>query len=132
MLTKECTACKCQVTLVDFHKSKLGRNGLASICKSCDKAKAREWSAKNREKRAASVKASAQKNPEPRRESGRRWQAKQLEILSNSYVIAALGLPTADCPDFLIEQKREQLQIYRLTKELASALRDALKLGSDE
>lgn len=47
--------------------------------------------------------------------------------LSGSYVAYRLKMPVTDISPDLFELKREQLRIYRLTKQLAEALNEATK-----
>lgn len=69
------------------------------------------------------------KNREQEREQTRKWYAenkekglerarKDVKALSPAYVARCLHIPVAECPPELIEMKREQLMLVRLTKQL--------------
>lgn len=45
--SKECTNCKVEKSLDDFHNNKLGRLGKGSRCKLCARLKAKEWREEN-------------------------------------------------------------------------------------
>lgn len=49
------------------------------------------------------------------------------ESLTDAYVRAALKMPFTEIPPALIEMKREQLQIYRATKQLNQAIKERKK-----
>lgn len=48
---KICCSCKKGLTLNNFHKCRSHKDGLASICKECDKVKVQKWITENPEKR---------------------------------------------------------------------------------
>lgn len=49
---------------------------------------------------------------------------KNIEDLSDSYVAQVLGLPVSSCSQDLIKNKREQLEIVRLNRQLNQLLKD--------
>lgn len=67
-----------------------------------------EWGKKHRDKRAEQ-------------------QRKYNRALSNAYVAATLGISVCECPSGLIEAKREQLQIHRLSRELNKTVKECFK-----
>ena len=48
---------------------------------------------------------------------------KGTDALHDWYVVVTLGMRKSDCPPQLIEAKRQQLQMYRITKQLISTLK---------
>ena len=63
------------------------------------------------------------KNPE----SIKATNHKTVANLSSSYIADLLNIPVSECPDILIEAKREQVQIKRLAKEFKRTVKEVFK-----
>ena len=80
----------------------------------------RKWRAANLNKARAACRKSYQKNPE----KARKRRRGEIEGLADCYVAETLRLPLADCTPELIEMKREQLMLKRLTKQLETVIKE--------
>ena len=78
------------------------------------------WRKNNPEKFKEAQRARYAANPEKFRAAARKASAK----LTDSYVANNLVLPVAECPPELIEMKREQLKLKRLTKQLETVIKE--------
>ena len=150
MKTKTCTKCGEVKALDEFSKR---REGLRAACKSCISIQSSEYRELNREKIRNLMKIHNAKNKIKKAEFARRdnalhprkyysntvaWQKnnkgkvkesalRKAADLTDCYVCNQLGIHVSDCPADLIEIKREQIQIHRLTKQLNQAIKDAQK-----
>lgn len=66
------------------------------------------------------------KHPEKWSLSAKQWIKKNKEKYLNStyYISKNLGIPASDCPSYLIDIKREHLNLYRITKQLINLLKE--------
>lgn len=151
---KQCTRCGIIKPSADFPRNKRCTSGTISKCRTCKSDLAKQarlgqnrqailekeakWRELNRDKKAINNKKWVAANPDKVHEQRRRWREqnpdatvrsslKAREQLARSYVARRLGLAIADAPPEMIDLKREQLQIHRLTKELNEALTEATK-----
>jgi hypothetical protein len=76
----------------------------------------------HKEKDRAIVKAWREANKEKVQASKKAWGEAQSKNLTDTYVLNALRIPTADCHKQMISLKREQLEIYRATRELVATI----------
>lgn len=144
METKKCTKCGEDKALTEFSKHH-------AKCKECRAMYAREWRDKNIEK-AIAAERDRYRNKGKHRAKERRKEKfesikkiekeyriknhekikeqiainnkKHSECLSNSYISSRLKIKVNDCPPELIELKREQLRIHRLTKQLKQEIKN--------
>ena len=134
METKKCTKCGEEKSLTEFRKYVKGRS-YNNFCKACLASRAKTWRENNKEKVSALRKVSRAKNREKNcavsmawyKDNSEREIAKKKEKTSGlhgGYVAQRLGLPLAECTPELIELKREQLRIYRLTKQLKQEIKN--------
>ncbi len=80
----------------------------------------KKWREMNKEKEAARSKERWRKDPEKCKAHGAATRAK----MTNGVISARLGLKVAECPDEIIELKREQLLMYRMTKQLNQSIKE--------
>ena len=91
--------------------------------------KSKEWKKLNADRNLAAIKKWQEDNKDKVREYNRVSDARNPEriqrkrrhhtdTLTDSYVSAAVGLKVKDCPPGLIELKREQLTIKRLSRQI--------------
>jgi len=71
---KKCSKCKAEKSETEFYRNKAQKDGLATVCKSCDKATSLQWAKNNPEKINARNSAWAKKNPEKGRQRTKRWR----------------------------------------------------------
>ncbi len=144
---KICTKCHALKSLIDFPRKKSAKDGLSSWCKVCFRETCKKWrssnaehySAKQREYRESGVYRSSVI------ESGKRWQESNKEhveayrkgynknrglSLPDSYIANKLGISVSEAPKELLEMKREQVHMKRLTKQLNEVLTETIK-GED-
>ena len=149
---KVCTKCGVLRPVEEFHKHKLCKGGRTTHCKYCVTASTKAWVNANKEKAAAHRKAWREANKETLAASHKAWatankervssnlkawraankektagysraaQARYMGELHDLYVKRLLKVksPTPE----LIELKREQLKMYRLTKQLQQLLKE--------
>lgn len=141
---KKCTKCGETKAESEFHKHKKTKDGLRSDCKICvrtvnrkynqsslGKAVAKKYkqselgvavAKKSRAKynKSPNGKAVSKKYEEaPKRRAIERERSRKIKLsLATSYVACRLGMRVGQVNSKLIELKREQLEIYRLTKQL--------------
>lgn len=58
------------------------------------------------------------------REKVNKGSKRQRANITDGYAAAKLGLPLSECPPELIELKREQLLVHRMTKQLTNLLKE--------
>lgn len=90
-----------------------------SECKKCQYAAHKQWAAENPEK----VSALKGRYAESDRKRNREYSRKQVDELTDRYVTSTLRMDQKP-PQPLIDIKREQLSLQRLTKELKQALEE--------
>jgi len=139
METKKCTKCGEEKELNEFPNCKTGKNGKHSACKKCHrqyqrdryasspekvKASVKSWDAANKERRNSKRSALREANPEKVKAARSAQKSRDVINLSSYYVAGLMGLATGDCTPELIELKREQLRIHRLTKQLKQEIQN--------
>lgn len=133
--TKKCTKCGEVKAMSQFHKDRYRFDGVNSICKECIKEKTSSYYKKNKEKQKERVLKWRLENKEAYSESQRKWKEKNIGKenerkrnagfdLKDSYIVGTLRIPAKDCTPELIELKREQLRIQRLTKQLKKEIQN--------
>ena len=141
MKTKTCTKCG-EVKALDAFGRKGNSCALRTRCKACEYAAVKEWGRKNIE-RVRIIKANASRkerkeSPEICRSRNSAWysshteqiknnRAKNINDISPSYAATKMRMKVSECPPELIALKREQLQIYRITKQLNQAIKESQK-----
>lgn len=79
-MTKMCPRCRETKPVLEFNKCVSKRDGFQTYCKPCHVARNQEWVEKNREKRAATLRASHRKKPPGwRRERTRDYRSRNPE-----------------------------------------------------
>ena len=131
--TKVCTKCKDEKSYSEFHKNKEKKDGLRLECKICHKQDRKEYYLKNKEKeieyrekyykiKENNIKEYSKKyrkiNKENLKQKQKQCHKKYSEDLTDGYISVTLNLKKSECPPELIELKRQQLTILRLTKEI--------------
>lgn len=86
-----------------------------------NKEQKKAWQAANAEKIAERRKAYYAANPRRQAERMKAYYAAYVEKMADAYVASILGVPIAECPPELLELKREQLVLHRITKKLKSS-----------
>ena len=131
--TKVCSKCGVEKEVGEFLPLKNAKDGLRGYCRECERAKNKAWAEANPDKVRAKTKAWREANPEKVRARVKAWaeanpdkvRAKNKagrDELRDSYVKHKLGVSTA--PSELIELKREQLKMHRLTKQFNQLLKE--------
>lgn len=131
--TKKCSKCG-EVKAVElFGKNKTKKDGMQSDCKECAKTAWIGLGLKHKEKIATYRANRKLNNPEKVLEGSRKWAnnnrekinekyKKNRDELSDSYVRSTLSMSALSATPELIELKRTQLQIIRLTREIKNEL----------
>jgi len=120
METKKCTKCGEVKALTEFRRAKNRKAGFTSICKVCKKAQTKNYKAiyrDNQKKKRAKWYAD---NPEKvlvRKD-------KRIIEITDSLVASYLKVSVKECPPELLELKREQLKLHRLTKQLKKEIKN--------
>ena len=145
-LFKTCTCCAIEKRRDLFSVDKSRPKKIPSKCKSCAndysknyykentnkcKSSVRSWNAQNPEKKALLNKDWATRNKSDISERSKRWwnfeggrekgkitYQKQVSLVSDGYAAGLMNLHVKDCPPELIELKREQLTIKRLSRQI--------------
>ena len=76
-MTKTCTRCRETKDVADFHREKLGKHGVMSVCKVCRSGHSAEWVRSNRERASARMREWRQKNKDKVAASNRRQQLRR-------------------------------------------------------
>ncbi len=138
METKRCTKCGIDKPISEYAPRKDRKGALArrADCRDCVRTRTQAWrdsGAGNKEALRAYYKNWKEGNRERVNENSKRFRrlhqdkcraeavarsARAREQLSDAYLAARLKLPIADCTPELIELKRQQLTVSRLTKQL--------------
>jgi phage gp36-like protein len=143
---KTCSKCGETKVLDAFYRSKTGVSGRHSYCKACGIAYAKErWPtvyAKNKDQMLARAAEWQRANPDRYKKRLGEWVAKNREHvreakkqstkkgvdeLIDGYVAGCIGLPLSQIPRNVLEMKREQLSLQRLTKQLKQELTNQLE-----
>lgn len=128
---KTCSKCGESKALECFYRRADGVQGRHGQCKECIDAKNRGWAVDNKVKlRALNVdrRASFSEGQRERaRIAAQRRAKKRQDELTDSYVSIVLGISPSVCPKELIQAKREQLSLHRLTKELKQEITNQLE-----
>ena len=118
------------------------RARVAAMTSQSKREKHKKWRDANREKVRADGKETMrrlyEKDPLRFRNKAKEWRSANYgkaisttrngrEKLIDGYVAYVLRLPLVDCSPELIALKREQLQIYRITKQLNQAIKESQK-----
>lgn len=131
--TKVCTKCEVEKMLAEFSKHKLGKYGVSSICKVCNRISSRSaYVMKNPNAKKYKVEGNAKTKAQRQKEYINRhplshenlrekWRRSR-KNLSAHYVKSLIGI--ADCPPELVELKREQIRIRRLAKQLKEEIKN--------
>lgn len=93
MTSKICKKCKVEKQLDNYYAHKTTADRLDQICKSCKKAKAREWAQSNKEKRKQISKRYVDSNPEKRQLTNFRYYNKNKEKIYNSIKVSKSKKP---------------------------------------
>lgn len=134
--TKMCSKCGARKVFGDFYIDRIKKDGHASTCKSCVKARFSEWVKNNPDRAAdiqkkykdahpdASKKRSAiyrEKNKQHARDYAKALAKRNCAELRDSYIRAKLARDTnlscSEIPQPLVEAKRLELLIKRLVKK---------------
>ena len=152
-MKKKCSKCGEVKSLDGFYRDAGKPDGRRADCSVCSRASISKWRAENPEKHKACVKkwraenpekekATKAKwcaeNPEKNRASGAKWRAENPEKvkaieaqrtagLASAYVAASCGLKVSQLTPELLELKRAQLQMHRLTKQLNKEIQNGTK-----
>ena len=122
METKKCTDCGIEKQLDDFGACKKIRSGKKSQCLECIRKRVKIWNDNNREKIRMQHRTNRKFHAKPSAEKTKELAKKRQEMLTDAYVANILKVPVKNIPPELIQLKREQLRIYRLTKQLKNEI----------
>lgn len=119
---KTCSKCGAVKALSEFHRFRRSKDGRKPRCKTCNIRDANSYAA---ERKSASTRKKLEwyrRQPEEyRRARERKWNAKRGATLPDSYVascVARTDFSASIVPKEMIDMKREQLFLWRLTNEL--------------
>ena len=136
MEVKTCSICGEQKNVSEFRYRNLSKGTIRGYCKECDKRLCADYRAKNHEKVKAKVSEYKKKNRKKiaqwqreHRKNNRKklaqWQReyrkKNNRELGLPYIKRLLGMKNP--PSQLVDFKREQMKIYRSTKQLIEAIK---------
>lgn len=138
---KRCSKCGEVKALDAFHRSKTGTAGRHAYCKECSSGYSRArnpevyqrnreavilrslgWQRQNPERYRQRLKAWQEANRDKVMEAKRKDTKYRVDHLSDGYVAGCLGAPCSRLPKDLIELKREQLSLLRLSRQLKQEL----------
>ena len=145
-LFKTCTCCKVEKRRDLFSADKSRPKKIPSMCKSCRVVYGKNYYKENTDKCKSSTRRWMDANPEKLLEVRKDWVSKnksrileyrkyrwtldyvkerekeslkkRIESISDGYTSRLLCIPLKDCPPELIELKREQLTIKRLSRQI--------------
>lgn len=142
--TKKCSKCGEEKDLIYFRKDRRKKDGLYVWCKKCSSENNVKWQRENREKQRQFLKTYREKNkekieaskkklnekykilrklnPQMFKERDRKARRIKVETLSDDYVKQLLCLK--DATPELIELKRNQVLIHRITKQLKQEIKN--------
>lgn len=89
-----------------------------------DKARSAAWRVANPEKAKACSKSWRIANPEKAKANDKLTNKSNMERISDCYIARVVKLPVATLPQELINMKREQLKMYRATKQLIQTIKE--------
>ena len=120
---KTCTKCGETKELSEFYADKSKKDEKRARCKKCDSPCQRNRRIENLEKfRAREAKMRAE-NPEKVLSTA----AKSRQNLTPSYIANVMHISVNACPPELLELKRHQLEMHRLTKQLTKEIQNGTK-----
>lgn len=129
--TKKCSKCGEVKPLSEFHRFKHSKDGHKPKCKPCNTAEANKYASNHKEECSSKKMDWYKKKPiEYRKDRERRSNERRGRILPDSYIancVARKDFPPSTVSLELINLKREQLQIYRLAKELKKTINEVFK-----
>ena len=70
---KQCSKCKEQKPLTEYHRDKNTKDGYVQRCKSCVQIKTQQWLKANRERNTVKCRARYKANPEPYKAQATKW-----------------------------------------------------------
>ncbi len=141
MISKVCSKCGEEKELEKFVKDKTRKNGRRGICRKCTTLKSIKWNKNNPEKvkvyrelpfnrarKNAREKERWKKNPEKYRERKKVWAKNDREGLANSYIcrliFEAFQVRFSEITPERIQNKREQVMVFRALKSLKEAINE--------
>ena len=150
---KTCTKCGETKELSEFYADKSKKDEKRARCKKCDSPCQRNRRIENLEKfRAREAKMRAEnpekfrvrqskwraENPEKQKARDAKWRAenpekvlstaaKSRQNLTPSYIANVMHISVNACPPELLELKRHQLEMHRLTKQLTKEIQNGTK-----
>ena len=125
---KICRGCFEKKPRAEFGARAHTYDGISSRCKVCvASAKAahiaKSGAAKKVQKYNSTwYKSYRAKNPEKYKEWGRKNRRREVDELTNSYISKCMGLPVSLLDESLINTKREQLKLFRLSRDLTNVI----------
>lgn len=135
---KTCPKCGEVKALSEFNKDAISKDGKQFWCKKCHSASWKIWYLKNAERKRDREAKRRAENPERARARFAKWCADnpearvratrlRAENLTDGYVADVMRIKVKDCPPELIELKRYQLEMHRMTKQLAKEIQNGTK-----
>jgi len=120
---KRCRKCREEKELSEFYNCKAGRDGKYAFCKSCHNARNVQYAAGNSFDKKAAEKKWKTEHPGCQK----RYLAKSYTQGAPCFIAQALGVPISQLTPELIELKRAQLEMFRLTKQLKKEIQNGTK-----
>jgi len=117
---KRCKKCGEEKELSEFYACKNGKGGKRSFCKKCFYLSNKQNPCRKPEVRSIYMKKWLEDHPE----SQNAYVRKCRESGTPSYIAQALRIPLAQLTPELLELKRAQLEMYRLTKQLKKEIQN--------
>lgn len=82
-LLKKCNKCDKTKLITEFHRNPKSKDGYCGACKVCRSSHAKDWHAANRERENAKSAERRKANPEKRKETLKRSNAKRAKVVSD-------------------------------------------------
>ena len=120
-MNKKCSTCKEIKSFDMFYKHKKHKDGFGGICKDCSKKYQEEYNKEYRLKNKGRIKKDKKKYRLDNKDKIKEYRKKITNELSNVYIRQILTsntiLSCKDIPQWLIDVKRQELQLKRIIRK---------------
>jgi hypothetical protein len=127
---KQCTRCKRVLLRSEFYVDRARIDGLMYCCRSCVNEK---QAARHKERLLSDASYREKLRNKRRRHQGTKKRNKEQEgahakekriALDDGYLCVLIGLPVGAAQTELLRMKRQQIEVYRMSKEIKLALKE--------
>lgn len=129
--TKKCSKCGEVKPLSEFHKFKHSKDGLKPRCKPCNIFDANKYASEHKEECTRKKMNWYRQKPEDyRKKRERASNARRGDLLPDSYIatlVARQDFSASEVPVWLINLKREQIELHRLSKRIKQTIKEVFK-----